>query len=436
MSTALALAGVTAVLRDRLNDGLVNHNVAGILGSTVTVSVLAPDRVVPADGTESSQLNLFLYQVMPNVSWRNQALPSHDAGGRQRLTNQPLALDLYYLISAYSGGDLHAEILLGYAMQLMHEFPIITREMIRTALTPSPDLGVVLPPALRALAECGLADQFELLRITPQTLNTEESSKLWSATQSSLRPTAAYQVSVVLIEATRPTLAPLPVLTRGEVDPLSGRERGVMVSPSLIPALPTLEAIVPSGAQPVARLGQSIVLRGHHLNGSNREVRIGNPRYEVSEVLAASGADLGSQMELLIPTGRADDFPVGVYEANARLIRPGESVARNSNRLAFTLAPDITNLPQNVARDGDGDAQVTIDFTPELRAGQRATLLVGQREVLPQSFTAPTASLDFLIEQAEVGQHLVRLRIDGIDSPIIDHSTTPPTFLDLRLTIT
>jgi len=436
MSTALALAGVTAVLRDRLNDGLVNHNVAGILGSTVTVSVLAPDRVVPADGTESSQLNLFLYQAMPNASWRNQGLPSQDSSGRQRLTNQPLALDLYYLISAYSGGDLHAEILLGYAMQLMHEFPIITREMIRTALIPSPELGLVLPPALRALAECGLADQFELLRITPQTLNTEESSKLWAATQSSLRPTAAYQVSVVLIEATRPALAPLPVLTRGEIDPLSGRERGVVVSPSLIPPLPTLEAILPDGGQPVARLGQSIVLRGLHLNGSARQVRIGNPRYEVSDLLAASGANLGERMELVIPVARAADFPVGVYEANARLVRPGESSARESNRLAFTLAPDITNLPQNVARDGDGDALVTIEFTPQLRAGQRATLLLGQREVPPQSFTAPTDSLDFLIEQAEVGEHLVRLRIDGVDSPIVDHASTPPTFLDLRLTIT
>ncbi|WP_137973106.1 DUF4255 domain-containing protein [Pseudomonas sp. F(2018)] len=436
MSTALALAGVTAVLRDRLNDGLVNHNVAGILGSTVNVSVLAPDRVVPADGTEASQLNLFLYQVMPNASWRNQGLPSHDSSGRQRLTNQPLALDLYYLVSAYSGGDLHAEILLGYAMQLMHEFPIITREMIRTALSPSPDVGVVLPPALRALAECGLADQVELLRITPLALNAEESSKLWSATQSSLRPTAAYQVSVVLIEATRPALAPLPVLSRGEVDPISGRERGVMVSPSLVPALPTLEAIVPAAGQPVARLGHGIVLRGHHLNGSSRGVRIGNPRYEVSDVLTAGGANTAEQMELLIPLARAADFPVGVYEANARLIRPSESVPRESNRLAFTLAPDITNLPQNVARDGGGDALVTIEFTPELRAGQRATLLVGQREVPPQSFTAPTASLDFLIEQAEVGQHLVRLRIDGIDSPIVNYSTTPPTFLDLRLTIT
>ncbi|WP_068827052.1 DUF4255 domain-containing protein [Pseudomonas sp. BMS12] len=436
MSTALALAGVTAVLRDRLNDGLVNHNVAGVLGSTVTVSVLAPDRVVPADGTESSQLNLFLYQVMPNASWRNQGLPAYDAGGRQRVSNPPLALDLHYLISAYSGGDLHAEILLGYAMQLMHEFPIITREMIRTALTPSPDLGVVLPPALRALADSGLAEQVELLRITPLTLNTEESSKLWSATQSSLRPTAAYQVSVVLIEATRPALAPLPVLTRGEVHPVSGRERGVQVSPALVPALPTLEAIVPAGNQPAARLGQNIVLRGHHLDGSAREVRVSNPRYEVSDMLAASGANSGASMELLIPVARAADFPVGIYEASARLVRSGESSARESNRLAFTLAPDITNLPQNLARDDDGDVLISIDFTPELRAGQRVSLLVGQREVLPQSFAAPTATLDFLIEQAEVGEHLLRLRIDGIDSPIVDHSSTPPTFLNQRLTIT
>ena len=34
VSNALAIAGVTAVLRDLLNDGIVNHNVSGILGST------------------------------------------------------------------------------------------------------------------------------------------------------------------------------------------------------------------------------------------------------------------------------------------------------------------------------------------------------------------------------------------------------------------
>ena len=66
MSTALAIAGVTAVLRDLLNDGLINHNVSGQLGSSVTVSVLAPDRVVATGGSEASQINLFLYLVTPN----------------------------------------------------------------------------------------------------------------------------------------------------------------------------------------------------------------------------------------------------------------------------------------------------------------------------------------------------------------------------------
>ncbi|TLF52864.1 DUF4255 domain-containing protein [Halomonas urmiana] len=436
MSTALAIAGITAVLRDRLNDGLVNHNVAGLLGSTVTVSVLAPDRVVPTDGTESSQLNLFLYQALPNPALRNQGLPSHDADGRQRLSNPPLALDLRYLISAYSGGDLHAEILLGYAMQLMHEFPILTRDMIRTALTPSPDVGVVLPPALRALADCGLADQVELLRITPLNLSTEESSKLWSATLSSLRPTAAYNVSVVLIEATRTTRSALPVLNRGEVDPVSGRERGIIVAPGLVPPLPGLDSILPAGNQPTARLGHTIVLHGHHLNGTAREVVLANTRFAVDEVLAAGGPNLGERMELVIPQARAAEFPVGVYTAQARLVMPGQGEPRDSNRLAFALAPDIGNLPQAVARDGNGDALVSIAFTPELRAGQRASLFVGQREIEPQGVAAPTATLDFLIEDAEPGEHLVRLRIDGIDSPIVNRGATPPVFLNRRLTIT
>ena len=52
MSTALAIAGVTAVLRDRLTDWLVEQDVASLIGSGVTVSVSAPDRVVPEGGTE------------------------------------------------------------------------------------------------------------------------------------------------------------------------------------------------------------------------------------------------------------------------------------------------------------------------------------------------------------------------------------------------
>lgn len=436
MSNALAIAGVTAVLRDRLNDGMVNHNITGLLGSTVVVSVLPPDRVVPEGGTEGSQLNLFLYQVTPNTGWRNERLPARDATGTQRLSNPPLALDLHYLLSAYSGGDLHAEILLGYAMQLLHEFPALTREMIRTALNPSPDVGADLPPALRALADCGLADQVESLRITPQYLGTEEMSKLWSATQSHYRPTVAYQVSVVLIEATRPTRAALPVLSRGEVDPATGRDRGVVVTPGLVPQLPTIEAIVPPDAQPVVRLGDAVVLEGHHLGGSSRTVRLRNDRFAVDETVAAGGPDADDRMQLVIPAARAADFPVGVYDVTASVVRPGETRARTTNRLACIVAPHITNLPQSLARDGSGDVTITVTFTPALRAGQTVSLLLGSQEIAPEPFTAPATSLTFIARAMAVGAPLARLRIDGIESPVADRGATPPVFYDHRITIT
>ena len=105
MTTALGIAAVTATLRSLLSEGLVEHNLSGVLGSTATVSVLPPDRVVPQNGTEASQLNLFLHRVSANTGWRNEGLPSRDASGRNRLSNAPLALDLHYLLSAYSGGD-------------------------------------------------------------------------------------------------------------------------------------------------------------------------------------------------------------------------------------------------------------------------------------------------------------------------------------------
>ena len=122
MSTALAIAGVTAVLRDLLNDGLINHNISGVIGSTRDGHARCrPTASRRQAASTARQLNLFLHQVTPNASWRNDGLPSRDASGRQRLTNPPLALDLHYLLTAYGAEELHSEILLGYAMQLLHE---------------------------------------------------------------------------------------------------------------------------------------------------------------------------------------------------------------------------------------------------------------------------------------------------------------------------
>ena len=436
MSTALAIAGVSAVLRDLLNDGLINHNVSGVLGSTVTVSVRPPDRVVPANGAETTQLNVFLHQVSVNTAWRNEGLPSRDPSGAHRLTNPALALDLHYLITAYGAEDLHGEILLGYAMQLLHEVPVLSRDAIRTALSPSPPVGAVLPPTLRALADCGLADQVEQIRITPSTLGSEEMSRLWSALQTHYRPTAAYQASVVLIESVRPTRAALPVLTRGPVDLISGRERGVVVQPSLVPPFPFVERVSGAGGEAETRLGDVVSLEGFHLDGSARKVLIEQERFSIVETLAAANASASELMTFTVPLARSADFPAGLYRVSGRLVPPGEADARETNQLAFVLAPQITGLPITVARNGAGTANFTLTVAPHIRAGQAVSLVVGQLEVLPAAFVAPTNTLQFSIADAPVGNHLARLRVDGVDSAIIDHAVSPPVFLNQRITIT
>jgi len=432
MSTALAIAGVTAVLRDLLNDGIINHNVSGIIGSTVSVSVLPPDRVVAEDGAENSRLNLFLHQVTPNTGLRNEGLPARDPSGRKRLANPPLALNLHYLVSAYGSADLHREILLGYVMQLLHERPVLDRQAIRTALQPSPDVGDSLPPALRALANSGLAEQMEQLRITQEFLNSEEMSKLWTAAQSSYRPTAAYQVSVVLIESTVPARVPLPVLSRGPV--VAGREQGILAEPDLLPALPTLEQVQLVDGRAVVQLGKDLILQGHHLDGVDHQVRLIEAHFGIDEWLSASGGT-PQRMQFQIPSTRAVDFPVGVYQVAVQLLRPDEDRPRESNRLALVLAAELTDLPKTVTRDGSGGASFSLQCRPEIRPNQVVTLILGQQEFVPNAFSASTHELTFEISKAPVGEHLARLRVDGIDSPIIDHSVTPPVFLDKRLTI-
>lgn len=425
MSSALAIAGVTAVLRDLLNDGLVNHNVGGVLGSSVIVSTLPPDKVVKNNDVEATQINLFLRHVTANPGWRSEGLPSRDGSGRNRLSNRPLALDLHYLISAYGSADLHAEILLGYAMQLLHENPALTRDAIRTALQPSPDVGTTLPPALRALADSGLQDQVEQLSIKPEYLSTEEMSKFWTATLAHYRPSAAYEVSVVLIQAEEPAPLPLPVLTRRAA-----------VNPNLLPLVPNITAVVPAGSQFVVQLGTTVMLTGSHLDGTNPEATLANDRFEVDESLPAAAGSSATKLLFSIPPARAADFPAGVYRVGARVQLTGETAPRTSNQLATTLAPALTTLPAGpVARDGAGSAAFSIGFTPAARAGQIVRLVLGTSEFTPQPFADGATTLNFVIPNAPVGNHLARLRIDGIDSPIIDPSQKPPVFLDKRIEI-
>jgi Pvc16 N-terminal domain len=191
--SALTIATVTAVLRSLLENGLVSRDVTTAIGGDVIVSAVPPDRIVTG-AEEKPQLNLFLYQVAASTGLRNPRDPSV-------MSAPPLALELYYLITAYGAQEYQTDILLGYVLQLFHETSVISTDAIRKAVKAASKGGGgrVVAPGLAALAASDLAERVDSVRVSPQFLDPDGLSRLWSSVQAKYRPSAAYKVSVVSI---------------------------------------------------------------------------------------------------------------------------------------------------------------------------------------------------------------------------------------------
>ncbi len=147
--------------------------------------------------------------MTPNQGWRNAGLPARDWSG-DRTGNPPLALDLHYLLTATAPRDIYPEIIMGFAMQMLHETGVLSRELIAKALDP------MAPPSdfIPQLKFAELAEQVEQIRVTPAALTVDDISKLWTGFQGRYRMSVAYIVTVVLIQTLRSTRSSLPVVTR------------------------------------------------------------------------------------------------------------------------------------------------------------------------------------------------------------------------------
>jgi hypothetical protein len=197
MSSALAIASVTAILKNLLGNALVQQSATTSIGDVI-ITALPPDRI--STGTdERTQLNLHLYRLSPNTSWRRTG---GSAVQKEQHDTLPLALDLHYLLTAYGERDFQAEILLGHAIQCLYETPVLTQEAIRSSLA-SASSGNGSNTALTGLPASALTEQLEQVKISPEFLSMEEMSKLWSSLQTRARLSVTYQVSVILIENRR-----------------------------------------------------------------------------------------------------------------------------------------------------------------------------------------------------------------------------------------
>ena len=398
------------------------------------VSALPPDRI-RTDDQDPSRLNIYIYHVTPNARLHNADLPTRNSGGN-RLANPTLPLNLHYILTAYGATEFHEEILLGYGMQILHETPLLTRAALRRTLTAASVSPQILPAAYSALRAADLAEQVELVKLTPAAISVDEMSKIWTSLQTRYRTSACYHASVVLIESRRPVRRPLPVLMRGQRSPITGRDEGVLVRPECLPSVPSITAITPDRLQLAARLGERVgEIEGHRMEGGSVIARFTASRERQTLTLATTPGP--QRVNVQLPTGAGqggvdptagtdpDNWRCGLYDVEVQ-VQTAPAPARVTNMMPMVLAPTIVAV---AAATAGAVTTFTVQCAPKIRAGQNVALVVGTREMAAEPFGGPTDTVQFRGSQFTSGaQEWVRLRVDGIDSLLVDRSTTPPTF--------
>ena len=436
MSTSLAIGAVSAVLQEMLQSRLAADPVATVMGN-VTVSVLPPDRVSLAGAADPNQVNLFLHQVSRNTGWSNVDLPSRAGDGR-RSAAPPLVLDLHYLLTVFGASPLYSEILLGECMLALHEQPVPPRAVIERALSPA------APPAgfPAALAQSGLADQIERIRIAPSTISAEDVSRLWSAMQARYRATVAYQVTTVILESSLSARRALPVARRLGTASVAGRPWLVAVEHA-------------EGADLPVVAGAGLRLRGRDLAADDLRVEIGG--VDVSGALTNAGSDaIELALSEPLPAGlRPGVVAVRVLHRRPLGDPPVAHAAAESNvvplllrpTVAGAFAPTATEVIDGVTlRSGD----LTLSFTSPVARHQRVRLLLNLRDAPPggavsRDVPAPdglglpaavpeTLTVVLPLRRVPAGAYLLRASVDGAESllqidPLTGRFATPEVLL-------
>src|SRR3954469_3999130 len=201
MSDFRAVATVTAALQ-RLLQTAVGADVPGALAWTDR-----PDAHQSADANGPG-VNIYAYQVTSEPTQRNSDLPTRGPSG-QVVRRPQAALALHYLMSFYGDdGELEPQRVLGSVVRTLHARPIITRALITTVTDAAKDN----PPIHPSLADSNLADQIDVVRVSPLALNLEGLSKLWSVFfQVPYGLSIAYQASIVFIDEPVQPAASSPV---------------------------------------------------------------------------------------------------------------------------------------------------------------------------------------------------------------------------------
>ena len=431
MSNYLAIATVTAALQRTLQS-VIQADVEGARVTTIRPSGLGT-------GTPETGVNLYLYQVAINHIWRSTG----EARNRNRLGDSAKrsqnALDLHYMLSFYGNEiELEPQRLLGSVMRTLNDRSTLTGQMIQDTLSDS---------NYNFLIDSDLVNQVEVINFLPLDLSLEDLSKVWSVFfQTPYALSMAYRATVVMIEGEESAQKALPV---------RGRNMSGMVP---FPLQPKIEQVVSQEGRFEPILANStLLIQGKNLKSDITQVRLGKVEVTPLEVtatkiilpLSSFPADLlragvqSVQVIHRISTGiqpEPNNGFEGGYQRQALALQAPVSRGVESNVAPFVLRPTLTDVSaSNIKgrRDALRSADVTIQVDLAIGPKQRVVMALNEWsidnpaaylfEALPRQ--SETHSITIQIRDVKPAEYLVRLHVDGAESPLsLDTQPNSPTF--------
>ncbi|MGH3274236.1 MAG: DUF4255 domain-containing protein [Streptosporangiaceae bacterium] len=369
------------------------------------VTGLSPEAVRLGQG---AQLSLYLYHIEQNSATESLfwAAQSQSAGGPP-IRYQPLALDLYYLLSAYAEGNyVQEQQAMSIAMRVFHENPMV-----------------------RGVGPDGLPWE---LTLTLERRSYDELSRLWQATTSALRLSAVYRAAVVLIEPEQPTPPAPPVsVVDMAVEPgaavprLLGTHRDVRYTAvgGTVVTFAQDPATVAAGGE-VSLLGTGLVSAGERLILTGPYP--GGAQVDVSAWLAGVPPPTLTRRTMRLPaaTGTPPDGAPAPGQYSVRL-----ETLTDAGQVAFRTAETPLGVAAGVSPAGGpllpvagsytvrgtgfvaGDTQVLLGTIP-LDPASAAAPAAGEYAVSPDGTSltlVPPAGLT-------AGTYQIRVRVAGIES--------------------
>lgn len=438
MSNFLSIATVTEAFRQVLNEAAADSGIAGAVATAVR----------PTSGTNNGQpgnpptvgVNLYLYQVTPNGTFRNMDAPTRRSDG-SLLRPSRSAYDLHYLLTFYgSDTNLEQQRILGNVLRVLHSVPALTRKRIES-----------VKMSFAFLAAADLEAEVDTVKLNIIPLSLEELSKIWSVFfQTTYNLSLAFQASVVFIDGKEISAPALPVLSRN-----------VYVHPFQQPVIEQVLTQKNPADEPLLNLpslvGDTLVLRGRQLRGDVTRIRIGGQEITPDEI-----SENQLKFTLNMPPFAAQSLRAGVQ--GVQVVHPlmmgtppTEHAGKESNVAAFVLLPAITASAAPVSNHVvDGVTlctnDITLNFIPRVGVSQPVVLLLNEFDPPPARpafayrfdvpFTPPNpadtsvASIVTRVADVAAGDYLVRVQVDGAES-LLDPGTDPdnPFFSDPTVTI-